>query len=57
MELVKDTQKDYRKYSNKALAVFGKMLPDNIRPEHVRKYMGTRGTGLTAGGQKQGRRQ
>jgi len=43
MELAKDTQKDYRKYSKKVLAVFGKMPPDNIRPEHVRKYMDKRG--------------
>lgn len=38
-----DTQKDYRKHANKLLPVFGKMLPDNIRPEHVRKYMDKRG--------------
>lgn len=43
MELAKDTQKDYRKYSKKVLAVFGKMPPDKIRPEHVRKYMDKRG--------------
>ncbi|HEF8772434.1 TPA: tyrosine-type recombinase/integrase [Providencia stuartii] len=37
------SQKDYRKYSKKLLLVFGKMLPDNIKPEHVRKYMDKRG--------------
>ncbi|WP_319068525.1 tyrosine-type recombinase/integrase [Providencia manganoxydans] len=37
------SQKDYRKYSKKLLPVFGKMLPDNIKPEHVRKYMDKRG--------------
>ncbi|MGJ3352106.1 tyrosine-type recombinase/integrase [Providencia sp. Je.9.19] len=37
------SQKDYRKYSNKLLPVFGKMLPDNIKPEHIRKYMDKRG--------------
>ena len=38
-----ETQKDYRKYANKLLPVFGKMLPDNIKPEHIRKYMDKRG--------------
>lgn len=37
------SQKDYRKYSKKLLPVFGKMLPDNIKPEHIRKYMDKRG--------------
>ena len=37
------SQKDYRKYSNNLLPVFGKMLPDNIKPEHIRKYMDKRG--------------
>lgn len=41
--LAKDTQSDYRKYSLKVLGVFGKMLPDALRPEHVRKYMDKRG--------------
>lgn len=41
--LAKDTQSDYRKYSVKVLGVFGKMLPDTIKPEHVRKYMDKRG--------------
>lgn len=39
-----ETQKDYRKYSGKLLPVFGKMQPDNIKPEHIRKYMDKRGT-------------
>ncbi|WP_210501706.1 tyrosine-type recombinase/integrase [Pantoea ananatis] len=42
-ELAKETQKDYRKYSVKVLAVFGKMPPDSIKPEHIRKYMDKRG--------------
>ncbi|XGI80846.1 integrase [Enterobacter hormaechei] len=41
--LAKDTQSDYRKYSLKVLGVFGQMLPDALRPEHVRKYMDKRG--------------
>ncbi|MDA5495411.1 tyrosine-type recombinase/integrase [Yersinia intermedia] len=42
-ELATETQKDYRKYSSKIIAVFGKMPPDNIKPEHIRKYMDKRG--------------
>lgn len=42
-ELAAETQKDYRKYSQKILAVFGQMPPDNIKPEHVRKYLDKRG--------------
>jgi integrase len=42
-ELAAETQKDYRKYSSKIIAVFGKMSPDNIKPEHIRKYMDKRG--------------
>ncbi|VTP13181.1 Phage integrase family protein [Phytobacter ursingii] len=42
-ELALETQKDYRKYSQKLLAVFGKMPPDSIKPEHVRKYLDKRG--------------
>ncbi|AHK20968.1 integrase [Yersinia similis] len=42
-ELASETQKDYHKYSSKIIAVFGKMSPDNIRPEHIRKYMDKRG--------------
>lgn len=42
-ELASETQKDYRKYSQKILAVFGQMPPDNIKPEHVRKYLDKRG--------------
>lgn len=38
-----ETKKDYRKHSNKLLPVFGKMLPDEIKPQHVRKYMDKRG--------------
>ncbi|ETS31117.1 integrase [Photorhabdus temperata] len=42
-DLSAETQKDYLKYSNKLLPVFGKMNPDNIKPEHIRKYMDKRG--------------
>lgn len=42
-ELSVETQKDYRKYSNKVIAVFGEMPPDTIKPEHIRKYMDRRG--------------
>ncbi|CDG21677.1 putative integrase [Xenorhabdus poinarii G6] len=42
--LATETQKDYRKYANKILSVFGKMLPDNIKPQHVRQYMDKRGS-------------
>ncbi|OWO84023.1 integrase [Photorhabdus luminescens] len=42
-ELSKETQKDYHKYSNKLMPVFGKMTPDNVKPEHIRKYMDKRG--------------
>ncbi|MGJ0638226.1 tyrosine-type recombinase/integrase [Xenorhabdus bovienii] len=38
-----ETQKDYRKYAKKLLPVFGNMLPDSIKPEHIRKYMDKRG--------------
>ncbi|ACR69408.1 integrase [Edwardsiella ictaluri] len=41
--LAVETQKDYHKYSQKILSVFGKMPPDAIRPEHVRRYMDKRG--------------
>lgn len=43
IELSKDTQNDYQKYSKKVIPVFGKMNPDNIKPEHIRKYMDKRG--------------
>lgn len=42
-ELAVETQKDYRKYSQKILAVFGQMPSDAIKPEHVRRYMDKRG--------------
>ena len=42
-DLSKTTRKDYRKYSLKVLAVFGKMLPSKIEPHHIRKYMDIRG--------------
>ena len=42
-ELAQETHKDYRKNSVKILAVFGKMPPGSIKPEHVRKYMDKRG--------------
>lgn len=38
-----ETQKDYRKYAKKVLPVFGKMNPDNIKPEYIRKYLDKRG--------------
>lgn len=43
MDLSGETQKDYTKYSRKVLPIFGKMKPDNIKPEHIRKYMDKRG--------------
>lgn len=42
-ELATETRKDYRKYGAKVNVVFGKMKPDNIKPEHIRKYMDKRG--------------
>ncbi|GKL80905.1 tyrosine-type recombinase/integrase [Klebsiella pneumoniae] len=42
-ELAPETQKDYRKYSKKIIDVFGKMPPDAIKPEHIRRYMDKRG--------------
>lgn len=42
-ELAKETQKDYKKYAQKVLAVFGEIEPDDIMPEHIRKYMDRRG--------------
>jgi len=42
-ELATETRKDYRKYGAKVTVVFGKMKPDNIKPEHIRKYMDKRG--------------
>ncbi|GAB7197605.1 hypothetical protein OS11_38820 [Dickeya oryzae] len=42
-ELAKETQKDYKKYAQKVLDVFGEIDPDDIMPEHIRKYMDKRG--------------
>lgn len=42
-KLSTDTKKDYRKYSNKLMPVFGKMDPDCIKPQHIRQYMDKRG--------------
>ncbi|WP_051641879.1 tyrosine-type recombinase/integrase [Photobacterium galatheae] len=42
-ELSRTTQSDYRKYANKIIPVFGKMLPSTIQPVHIRKYMDIRG--------------
>ncbi|MGX8939294.1 tyrosine-type recombinase/integrase [Symbiopectobacterium sp. Eva_TO] len=42
-ELASETQKDYRKYAQKVVAVFGKLNPDHIKPEHIRRYMDKRG--------------
>ncbi|PAV02609.1 hypothetical protein CBG25_09865 [Arsenophonus sp. ENCA] len=44
MELASETQKDYRKYSQKVIAVFGKVNSDDIKPEHIRRYMDKRGS-------------
>ncbi|HED5887993.1 TPA: integrase [Salmonella enterica] len=41
--LAQDTRKDYTKYANKLMPVFGKMSPDNLKPQHVRQYMDKRG--------------
>lgn len=43
IDLSRETQKDYNKYSLKVLPVFGKMAPNNIKPEHIRMYMDKRG--------------
>lgn len=42
-DLASETQKDYRKYSSKIIAVFGKMSSNSIKPEHIRTYMDKRG--------------
>ncbi|MHA7847275.1 tyrosine-type recombinase/integrase [Serratia sp. D1N4] len=42
-DLAFETQKDYHKYANKLMPVFGDTPPDNIKPEHVRRYMDKRG--------------
>jgi integrase len=42
-ELAPTTQKDYRKYSQPVLTVFGKMEPDKVEPQHVRAYLDKRG--------------
>jgi integrase len=42
-DLAKETQKDYLKYSKPVIAVFGQLDPDNVKPEHIRKYMDKRG--------------
>lgn len=38
-----ETRKDYKKYSKKVIPVFGKMEPDNVKPQHIRKYLDKRG--------------
>ncbi|HDS1208908.1 TPA: tyrosine-type recombinase/integrase [Shewanella algae] len=43
IELSKETQKDYRKYSKNILAVFGSMHVDKVEPQHIRIYMDKRG--------------
>lgn len=43
MDLSPETRKDYTKYSGKVLPVFGKINPDKIKPEHIRRYMDQRG--------------
>ncbi len=42
-ELSPRTQKDYLQHQKKLLAVFGKVLADRIKPEHIRLYMDKRG--------------
>jgi integrase len=42
-DLAPRTQKDYRRYKNTVLKVFGKMQAELIRPEHIRRYMDIRG--------------
>lgn len=37
------TQGDYKKYSRKIIAVFGKLRPDALEPQHLRRYMDQRG--------------
>lgn len=43
LNLAAETQRDYKKYANKLYKPFGAMLPDDIKPQHVRKYMDLRG--------------
>ncbi|EAN2380941.1 tyrosine-type recombinase/integrase [Salmonella enterica] len=42
-ELKPRTQKDYLQHEKKLISVFGHVLADNIRPEHVRTFMDKRG--------------
>lgn len=42
-DLSQTTRDDYLKYSKKVLAVFGRMDPTKIEPQHIRKYMDIRG--------------
>lgn len=42
-ELSPRTQKDYLQHQKKLLLVFGKVLADTIKPEHIRLYMDKRG--------------
>ncbi|MDF7681239.1 tyrosine-type recombinase/integrase [Enterobacteriaceae bacterium ESL0689] len=42
-ELGSRTQKDYLEHGKKLLAVFGNVLADAIKPEHIRIYMDKRG--------------
>ena len=41
--LGKRTRSDYRAYSIRVLKPFGRMAPNDIKPQHVRKYMDKRG--------------
>lgn len=41
--LGKETQKDYAKYARKIIAVFGKMDPGSVKPQHIRQYLDKRG--------------
>lgn len=43
LELSPTTQKDYKKYSIKVVAVMGKANPHKIERKHIRKYMDKRG--------------
>ncbi|WP_434359840.1 tyrosine-type recombinase/integrase [Parasalinivibrio latis] len=42
-DLAPATQVDYRKYSKKIIPVFGRMAPDSVEPQHIRRYMDIRG--------------
>jgi integrase len=41
--LGQETRNDYKKYSRKLIPVFGKLNPDAVKPQHIRKYLDVRG--------------